>query len=170
MDVAKRTAQLSYARRMKVGAVAVKGNRICSIGYNGTPAGTDNNCETVAPDGTLVTKDTVMHAEENLILHMVKDGESAEGAYLFLTHAPCIHCARMIYGAGFSKVYYENIYRVTDGIEFLNNMCVEIVQYSPDTIHEKTILEQKIERLPLPNIRNTIQKTLRLFVNFVSVK
>lgn len=47
MDVAERFAQLSRARRLQVGAIVVRDNRIISIGYNGTPSGWDNNCENI---------------------------------------------------------------------------------------------------------------------------
>jgi dCMP deaminase len=45
MNVAELTSTLSYARRLQVGAVIVKGNKILATGYNGMPAGWDNNCE-----------------------------------------------------------------------------------------------------------------------------
>ena len=45
MDMAKRFAELSTARRLKVGAIIVKEDRVISIGYNGMPSGWDNNCE-----------------------------------------------------------------------------------------------------------------------------
>jgi dCMP deaminase len=137
MDTAERFAQLSSAKRLKVGSVVVKDNRIISIGYNGTPAGWDNACETVVDvDGDdprynynnfskeLKTKDEVIHAEANAIIKLARDGESGSGASLFCTHAPCMHCAKLIYGAGIFKVYYKNSYKNTDGLEFLENCNV----------------------------------------------
>jgi dCMP deaminase len=121
MDTAERFAQLSSAVRLKVGAVVVKDNRVISIGYNGTPAGWDNCCE---ENGK--TKDEVIHAEANAILKLARDGESGNGASLFCTHAPCIDCAKLIYGAGISSVYYRNAYRNDDGINFLSKCAVQI--------------------------------------------
>ena len=121
MDTAERFAQLSSAVRLKVGAVVVKDNRVISIGYNGTPAGWDNCCE---ENGK--TKDEVIHAEANAILKLARDGESGNGASLFCTHAPCIDCAKLIYGAGISSVYYRNAYRNDDGINFLSKCDVQI--------------------------------------------
>jgi len=126
MDTAERFAQLSSATRLKVGAVVVQENRIISIGYNGMPAGWSNECEeeiVVDVDDkwlvTLKTKDEVIHAEANAILKLARDGERGAGASIFITHAPCINCAKLIYGAGIKKVYYRNSYRDTAGEDFL---------------------------------------------------
>ena len=121
MDTAERFAQLSYAVRLKVGAVVVKDNRIISIGYNGTPAGWDNECER---DGK--TKDEVIHAEANAIAKLARDSEGGNGSSLFCTHAPCIQCAKLIVGGGIQKVYFKNYYRDDSGIVFLDKSGVEI--------------------------------------------
>ena len=139
MDTAERFAQLSSAVRLQVGAVVVKDNRIISIGYNGMPSGWSNECEHVVDVNPsdprydynnftkeLKTKDEVIHAEANAILKLARDGESGNGASLFCTHAPCIDCAKLIYGAGISSVYYRNAYRNTDGINFLSKCDVQI--------------------------------------------
>ena len=131
MDTAERFAQLSTAVRLQVGAVVVKDNRIISIGYNGMPAGWTNVCEEVIEvheDGGVVTrtKDEVIHAEQNSILKLARDGESGNGASLFCTHAPCIQCAKLIYGAGISKVYYRNTYKDNLGIDFLKECGIDI--------------------------------------------
>ena len=123
MDTAERFAQLSSAKRLQVGACVVKDNRIISIGYNGTPAGWSNECEEVvyriAQEPTTRTKDEVIHAEANAILKLARDGERGDGSDLFITHAPCIDCAKLIYGAGVRKVYYRNSYRDRAGLDFL---------------------------------------------------
>ena len=146
MDVAERFAQLSSARKLKVGAVVVKDNRIVSIGYNGTPAGWDNNCEddhytyderdlnegmwTLDPStkrwGTLKTKPEVIHAEANSITKLAQSNEGGEGAYLFCTHAPCIECAKLIYGSGIRKVFYRDVYKNDYGLKFLEKCGVDV--------------------------------------------
>ena len=130
MDTAERFAQLSSAKRLQVGAVVVKDNRIISIGYNGMPAGWTNECENVVQlsDDTVVlkTKDEVIHAEANAILKLARDGESGNGSTLFCTHAPCIHCAKLIHGAGIDTVYYRDSYRDEDGINFLNKCKINV--------------------------------------------
>jgi len=132
MDTAERFAQLSSAKRLKVGAVVVKDHRIISIGYNGTPSGWDNACENVVQlsDDTVTTKtkDEVIHAEANAILKLAKSNEGGDGAVLFCTHAPCVECAKLICGSGINKVYYRNQYRDSSGLDFLNKCAVEVEQ------------------------------------------
>jgi dCMP deaminase len=144
MDTAERFAQLSSAVRLHVGAVVVKDNRIISIGYNGTPAGWDNTCEDkiYCDDGDwkqqtdkhhdewvtykLVTKKEVIHAEANAISKLARSNESGLGATMFITHAPCLDCAKLIYGAGINTVYYRNEYRDTSGIDFLETCKIRV--------------------------------------------
>ena len=131
MDVAKRFAQLSTAERLHVGAIVVKDDRIISIGYNGMPSGWDNVCEDeVIEDNIsrLVTKTEVLHAETNAISKLARSNESGDGASIFITHSPCMDCAKMIYQAGITTVYYSEDYRSAGGIEFLKKAGVEIEQ------------------------------------------
>lgn len=121
MNTAKEFAKLSSAVRLKVGSIVVKDDRIISIGYNGTPSGDDNCCEV-----DNVTKDTVLHAEANAITKLAKSSESADGATIFITHAPCIHCAKLIYQAGIKTVYYDKLYRDAGGVDFLQDHGVEM--------------------------------------------
>jgi dCMP deaminase len=131
LDMAERFAQLSYAKRLKVGAIVVKDNRVVSIGYNGTPSGWSNECEFEFVDpqtkvSSLVTKKEVIHAEANAIAKLARDGQSGKDGDLFCTHAPCMDCAKMIYGAGINKVFYREAYRNTDGIDFLTKSGVRV--------------------------------------------
>ena len=132
MDVAERFAQLSSAVRLQVGAIVVKDDRIISIGYNGMPAGWDNVCEDELhqPAGrvNLVTKPEVLHAEANAITKLARSSESGEGATIFVTHAPCMDCAKLIYQSGVATVYYKNDYRSTQGVEFLLRSGVEVIR------------------------------------------
>jgi len=135
MDTAERFAQLSSAKRLQVGACVVKDNRIISIGYNGMPSGWTNECEEIVEvheDGGVVTKtkDEVIHAEANAILKLARDGESGNGSSLFCTHAPCIHCAKLVHGAGIKKVYYRHSYRDTIGLDFLEKCGIELEKVS----------------------------------------
>lgn len=148
MDVAHRFAQLSSAKRLQVGAIIVKDDRIISIGYNGMPAGWTNDCEYRdyrSPyehefrdeDGTsynLKTKPEVIHAEANAIAKLAKGPESGDGSTMFLTHAPCIDCAKQIYTSGIKKVYFRKHYRDSHGIEFLKQCNIE-VEISPGEIN-----------------------------------
>jgi dCMP deaminase len=132
MDVAERFAKLSSARRLHVGAIVVKDDRIISIGYNGMPAGWDNDCEdkvwTQDGDYTLKTKPEVLHAETNAIAKLAKSNESGLGATMFITHAPCLDCAKLIYQSGISSVLYRDTYRDTSGITFLERSGIKVEQ------------------------------------------
>ena len=137
MDVAARFAALSSAVRLKVGAIVVKDNRIISIGYNGMPSGWDNNCEfefthPQTKITELVTRPEVLHAETNAIAKLAQSSESGQGATLFVTHAPCLDCAKLVYQSGISSVYYRNQYRSTDGIDFLKKANIEVIHYDKD--------------------------------------
>ena len=162
MDVAESFAKLSSAVRLQVGAIVVKDDRIISIGYNGMPAGWDNDCEDkeymsgdaggwLHPDeikerwpfeGTyldadgntmqgryrLKTKPEVLHAESNAVAKLAKSSESGLGAAMFVTHAPCIDCAKIVYQSGIDTVYYKNDYRSTQGLDFLTKSNVNLVK------------------------------------------
>jgi len=130
MEVAYTFSKLSSARRLKVGAIVVKEDRVVSIGYNGMPSGWDNNCEEEAvwPNGHIAhlkTKPEVIHAEANAIAKLAKSTESGDGAVMFLTHAPCMDCAKQIYTAGIKKVYFGSHYRDFAGIDFLTKCKIE---------------------------------------------
>ena len=137
MDWAKRSAQLSHATRLQVGAVIVKDDSVISYGYNGMPAGWDNNCEdeivVAVVDGVpqreikeLKTKPEVLHAESNAIAKLAKSNNSGLGADLFVTHSPCLDCAKLIYQSGIGRVYYGENYRDDAGIQFLEKSGVEV--------------------------------------------
>jgi len=132
MDVADRFAKLSHARRLHVGAIVVKDDRIISIGYNGMPAGWDNNCEDIiqhSDDTTsLKTKPEVLHAETNAIAKLARSSDSGLDADIFITHAPCLDCAKLIYQSGIKRVFYRDSYRNTDGIAFLEKSNITVIQ------------------------------------------
>ena len=133
IDLSQRIAQLSHARRLRVGAVVVKDHRILSYGYNGTPAGFDNNCE-IEIDDKLVTNPVVIHAEMNAIAKVAKHGDSCIDANIFITHSPCIECAKLICQSGINKVYYAEDYRSDDGIQLLRKGNIEVIKVEKDTV------------------------------------
>jgi dCMP deaminase len=127
-DIAERVSKLSSARRLQVGAIVVRDDRIISIGYNGMPAGWDNNCEHLQEDGTLKTRPEVLHAEMNALMKLARSYESGLGADLFITHSPCMECAKGIYQAGINRVYYSQQYRSREGIQFLKQSNIEVIK------------------------------------------
>jgi len=137
MRVAKIYSELSSARRKKVGVVIVKDDRILSIGYNGPPAGWDNECEESVlwhngkqlPTPILITKPEVIHAEINAIAKLAASTESGKGAALFIYPcSPCMECAKLIYAAGISEVYFVEEYHNNDGLSFLKKVGMKVFQ------------------------------------------
>ena len=137
MKAASVYAELSSAKRLQVGCVIVKDNTIIGIGYNGMPAGWDNNCENVIQhsDDTveLKTKPEVLHAETNAVAKVARSTNSTEGADMFITHAPCLDCAKLIHQAGIKKVYFGNHYRDNIGVDFLQQ-CGVVVTHVDQSI------------------------------------
>lgn len=144
-DIAEKVANLSHARRLKVGAVIVKDDRILSYGYNGMPKGFDNNCENEITQHeeyyidnggqpypivttSYVTKPEVIHAEINAIAKVAASNDSTKGATIFITHAPCADCAKMIIASGIETVNYINSYRDETGINMLKNAQISVIK------------------------------------------
>lgn len=143
MNLAGDLAKRSHCVKAQVGAVLTKDTRIISVGYNGPPAGT-HNCdeewpETGCPRDARGSCSLALHAEENTILYAVKNGARLEGATMYTTLSPCLPCARLIFSAGITKVYYQHSYAqykglVSDeGVDFLNRFGVEAVKFEPET-------------------------------------
>lgn len=125
MQMAELTATLSYAKRLQVGALIVKGNRIVGTGYNGMPTDWENDCE-FEVDGELKTKPEVLHAETNSIAKVAQSTESSEGSTMFCTHAPCLDCAKLIYQSGIATLYFKHEYRDDAGLKFLKLSGVNV--------------------------------------------
>jgi dCMP deaminase len=143
MNLAGDLAKRSHCVKAQVGAVLTKDTRIISVGYNGPPAGT-HNCdeewpETGCPRDARGSCSLALHAEENTILYAVKNGARLEGATMYTTLSPCLPCARLIFSAGITKVYYQHSYAqykglVSDeGVDFLNRFGVETIKFQPET-------------------------------------
>ena len=136
MKVAKVFSELSTAQRLHVGAIVVKDNRIISLGYNGMPSGWSNQCEyetyettdTGKTHITLKTRPEVLHAEMNALMKLARSTESGEGGSMFITHSPCMDCAKGIYQSGIKKVYFGEHYRDTAGLDFLKKCSIGVEQ------------------------------------------
>ena len=135
LKMADEWAQLSKAKRRKVGCLIVRDGQIISDGYNGTPAGFDNNCEFVnegfldRAENKLQTKPEVLHAESNALMKLAKSTNSSKDSTIYLTMSPCFDCAKLIIQAGVIRVVYSEKYRNQEGIKFLrsNNVIAERV-------------------------------------------
>jgi dCMP deaminase len=145
MNAAENYSKLSSAKRLQVGCVIVKDDTIIGIGYNGMPSGWDNDCENriyanewsidnnlwdyQEEDGTaynLKTKPEVLHAETNAVAKVAKSTNSTDGADIFVTHAPCIECAKLIHQSGIKRLFYRDTYKNDDGLNFLNQCNIEV--------------------------------------------
>jgi dCMP deaminase len=150
MNLATDLANRSHCVKAQVGAVLTKDTRIISVGYNGPPAGT-HNCdeewpETGCPRDARGSCSLALHAEENTILYAVKNGAKLEGATMYTTLSPCLACARLIYSAGITKVYYLHSYAAykgflsDEGVDFLNRFGVVTQKF-----------EEQADRADLPS-------------------
>lgn len=125
MAMAFEFAKTSEATRLKVGCLIVKEDNIISLGVNGTPRGYPTNvCET--PEG--VTAPYVLHAEINALNKLRQSPNTSTGACIFITHAPCKNCAINIVDAGITKVFYKELYRDSDGIEYLLDNKIPVIR------------------------------------------
>jgi len=143
MQLAEQLARRSHCVKMQVGAVLTKDTRIISLGYNGPPAGT-YNCDEEWPD-TGCPRDSkgscslALHAEQNAILYAAKNKVDMEGSTLYVTLAPCIACARVIFSVGIKKVIYKNSYAeykgigIEEGVEFLKKFGVEVIRWKEES-------------------------------------
>ena len=125
LEMAAIWAKNSYCKRRQVGALLVKDKMIISDGFNGTPAGFENQCE----DENDVTKPYVLHAEANAITKVAKSGNSSEGATLYITTSPCIECAKLIIQSGIERVVYSEEYRKSEGIELLKRGNIKVENF-----------------------------------------
>lgn len=110
-------ANWSKCKKLQVGAVLVsEDNRVITVGVNGTLQDTCNDCE----DSEGKTKFGVYHAEENVLLECLRQGKSSKNSIMFVSHTPCIQCAKLIIGAGIKEVYYINDYNDNKGLNGLH--------------------------------------------------
>lgn len=156
MEIAYVWAKRSHAERLQVGCVIARNGRIVGTGYNGTPSGVDTTCEETkecpdcggmgeindiklddvrieSPCGTCQgdlyisqTKPEVLHAEQNALMHMARNGISTDGTVLYVTHSPCEMCAKLITQAGVIEVVYDKVYRDVGGIKLLQKLGIVV--------------------------------------------
>lgn len=124
MQTALSHAGLSKAQRVKVGSCLVTTHGVCLTGYNGTPIGMNNACETIETEDfpfepVLVTKPEVLHAELNCLMKAAREGISIVGGTIYITLSPCVQCSAMLIQAGIKRVVYLQQYRCTKGLDLL---------------------------------------------------
>ena len=132
LRMARIWSENSYCERRKVGALLVKYKMIISDGYNGTPSGFPNVCE--SEEG--VTLPYVLHAEANAITKVARSNNSSEGSTLYVSTSPCMECSKLIIQAGIKRVVFSDLYRITDGLDLLRDAGVETVHIPLETENE----------------------------------
>jgi len=147
MAFAKRVSLMSHCQRLKVGAVLARpGGLVVSYGYNGTATGRDNCCEEYSDTtDSLVTKPEVIHAEMNAIMKAAKEGRSTKDAWMFITHAPCVECSKLVAAAGITTVVFLEEYRNLAGIRLLQAHKIMCYTY----IGRDGMTEMEVEQTPL---------------------
>lgn len=123
LRMARIWAENSYCERRRVGAIIVKDGMIISDGFNGTPSGFENVCE----DASGHTKPYVLHAEANAITKVARSNNASDGATLYVTASPCLECSKLIIQSGIKRVVFNELYRLSDGIDLLKLAGVECV-------------------------------------------
>lgn len=105
MSIAKLASQRSPCKRLHVGSVIVKDNRMISMGYNGFIAG----CPHISHmrDGH---EQATIHSEINAISDCAKRGVSLNKAKIYITHYPCLQCFKTICASGISEIIYLDNY------------------------------------------------------------
>ncbi|MDR2487287.1 MAG: cytidine/deoxycytidylate deaminase family protein [Clostridiales Family XIII bacterium] len=135
MNIAKLTSERSTCLRRQVGAVIVQDKQIVATGYNGAPKGIPHcdekgGClreQMNVPSGERHELCRALHAEQNAIIQAATSGLSIEGATMYITHQPCVICAKMIINAGLRKVIVEKGYPDELATELLEEAGLKIV-------------------------------------------
>jgi dCMP deaminase len=135
MEMAELTAKRSTCSRRQVGAVIVRDNRAVATGYNGAPRGLAH-CEEKGgclrqqlnvPSGQRHELCRALHAEQNAIISAASMGNAIEGGTIYITHQPCVICAKMIINAGIKKIYIKDSYPDKMAEEIINEAGIEVI-------------------------------------------
>jgi len=129
MGITFQVAMRSTCDRARVGAIIVKDRRILTTGYNGSPAGLQH-CDEI---GHLIINGhcvRTLHAEQNAIIQAALHGVGVAGGTIYVTHQPCLTCAKMIINAGLRRVVYAGTYPDENAVEFLTSAGVELQAFS----------------------------------------
>ncbi len=129
MGITFQVAKRSTCDRARVGATIVKDRRILTTGYNGAPAGLPH-CDEI---GHLMIAGhcvRTLHAEQNAIIQAALHGVSVAGGTIYVTHQPCLTCAKMIINAGITRVVYGGHYPDENAVAFLHDAGVTLQHWA----------------------------------------
>ncbi len=128
LKIANAVSERSTCDRAMVGCVLVLEKRILTTGFNGSPAG-QPHCDEV---GHLIVEGhcvRTIHAETNAIIQAALHGVSTKGATCYVTHFPCMNCAKVLVNAGIVRLVYSVSYRIDPiSVQFLEGAKVEICE------------------------------------------
>ena len=136
MQMAELTAKRSTCLRRQVGAVIVKDRHIIATGYNGAPRGL-KHCEELGgclrqklgvPSGQRHELCRALHAEQNAIIQAATLGQSIEDGTIYVTHQPCVICAKMIINAGIKRIVVRECYPDEMATEILDEAGIRVIQ------------------------------------------
>jgi dCMP deaminase len=127
-------ATRSTCLRRKVGAVAVRSNRIVSTGYNGAPSGLAHcgdlgGClreQMGVPSGQRHEICRAAHAEANVVAQAAKFGVSLSGCTVYVTCQPCSMCAKLLIQAGIIRIVYRGPYPDDMAMDMLHDAGVAV--------------------------------------------
>jgi dCMP deaminase len=147
MRIAQLVAERSTCTRAKVGAVIVKDRSIIATGYNGSPSGMPHCLEagclvyrSTTPDGTEEENCfRTIHAEINAIAQAAKNGSAIDGAGVYVTHTPCIHCMKVLINVGMKTIYYAKPYKIDTIKEMVDAGGIELVEISVPPLPEELV-------------------------------
>ncbi len=140
MRIAHLVAERSTCLRRRVGAIAVKDNRILATGYNGAPAGLahclDIGClreKMGIPSGERHELCRGLHAEQNVIIQAAVHGIPLKGAEIFCTTQPCLICTKMLINSSITAIYFAEGYPDALAREMLEEAGVVYERFTPAT-------------------------------------
>lgn len=122
LQLATILAERSTCKRLKVGTVitSVDFRKVLAVGYNGNATGLPNQCDREEAGNC-----GCLHSEENAVINC--DAPRATEKFVFVTHLPCVQCAKRLINLGnVKKIYYLNEYRIRDSVEVLKSVGIEI--------------------------------------------
>lgn len=139
MEIVELIKTRSTCKRRQVGALIVKDKRILATGYNGAPAGCRHCLEVGCmreelniPSGQRHELCRAIHAEQNAIVQAAYSGTSVKDGTLYVTHQPCVLCAKMIINAGIQKIVFKGEYPDPLSMEMLEEAGLEVISFGSD--------------------------------------
>lgn len=127
ISMAQMVSTRSTCPRAQVGCVLVRENRVLTTGFNGAPSSLEHcdDAGCLMSDGHCIR---ALHAEQNAIIQAALHGISTKGAVAYVTHHPCVVCAKMLINAGIWRVVYLNDYANECGDKFFKWAKIQIEQ------------------------------------------